>query len=802
MNKLKHLFLALLLVLTAPLQALAQSASQPIGAPLNPSDLGDSAANYLLIPPYAGTKLLNYRNFVVSSPLSLTDGGPQNSATLSVGSVLGYFHSTGATTQQSAVNAILGFSGLTSGDTIYFNGTNWVRLPKGSDGQTLTLASGLPTWSSASISAPATAQYILGTANGSLTNGMVLTGGDGIDVTNVVGTSSTVDVDSTVIRTTGAQTLAGPKTLSGGPIISAAHTDGLKLAGASFTNTLKTADVAANRVSTIPDVGADASFVMTEGAQTIAGVKTLSAAPVLSTGTLTAGANLQTFPSSAQTLVGRTSSDTLTNKELSNPTFTSAGNFTLNQTSGNYVFTWTNPAAGRAYRFTDVNGSADVAMKDANAYTAGGVAYGDGNLLKHSAAGTSGQALLSGGTGAPSFGTLGAGSGGTGQTTYTKGDLLTTPGGTTINKLGVGTDGQVLTADSASTNGVKWAAAGGSSPTLSLTGLSFMTSGAGTLTGSATAGDTIYASTSNTWSKLTKGNDGNIYGLSSGIPAWVADAAQTNGGRLTLTSGTPVTTSDVTAAGTLYWEPYKSDRIALWTGSAYQVVNVGSNKSLSLTLTSGSCYDIFGYLSGGTLALESLVWTNTTTRATAVVRDSTGVLSKSGDRTRRYLGTIYATATNQTEDSFARRCVFNADNRIARPMRARDTTNTWTYSTTSYRNFNNSTTDGTGQCTFVIGVADALLTARADLMATTGSYDYIFVGVGIDGTTNNAHVIVPAYYSVFVGAGRGHAIYSDFPAVGKHTVAPLEKSTGTTATIFGDNGSTDYQSGLQATFEG
>jgi hypothetical protein len=47
--------------------------------------------------------------------------------------------------------------------------------------------------------------------------------------------------------------------------------------------------------------------------------------------------------------------------------------------------------------------------------------------------------------------------GGTGQTTYTKGDLIVTPGSTTLNKLGVGTNGQMLTADAASANGVKWA---------------------------------------------------------------------------------------------------------------------------------------------------------------------------------------------------------------------------------------------------------------------------------------------------------------------------------------------------------
>ena len=46
--------------------------------------------------------------------------------------------------------------------------------------------------------------------------------------------------------------------------------------------------------------------------------------------------------------------------------------------------------------------------------------------------------------------------GGTGQAAYTKGDLLATPGGAALNRLPVGTDGQALIADSASTNGVKW----------------------------------------------------------------------------------------------------------------------------------------------------------------------------------------------------------------------------------------------------------------------------------------------------------------------------------------------------------
>ncbi len=47
--------------------------------------------------------------------------------------------------------------------------------------------------------------------------------------------------------------------------------------------------------------------------------------------------------------------------------------------------------------------------------------------------------------------------GGTGQASYTKGDILTAPGGAVLNRLPVGSDGQALTADATSTGGVRWA---------------------------------------------------------------------------------------------------------------------------------------------------------------------------------------------------------------------------------------------------------------------------------------------------------------------------------------------------------
>lgn len=90
----------------------------------------------------------------------------------------------------------------------------------------------------------------------------------------------------------------------------------------SVSNTLTLAGTDATTM-TFPTTSA--TIARTDAAQTFTGVQTFSSAPVLSTGTLTSVAALQTFPSTAQTLVGRTSTDTLTNKRITRRTASTAG---------------------------------------------------------------------------------------------------------------------------------------------------------------------------------------------------------------------------------------------------------------------------------------------------------------------------------------------------------------------------------------------------------------------------------------------------------------------------------------------
>ncbi len=81
-----------------------------------------------------------------------------------------------------------------------------------------------------------------------------------------------------------------------------------------------------------------------------------------------------------------------------------------------------------------------------------------------------GQFVLGGGAGTTpttSFSVVTVAKGGTSFSSYTKGDTICPSGSTTLTKLAVGTDAQVLTADAASTCGIKWADASSGSGNVS-----------------------------------------------------------------------------------------------------------------------------------------------------------------------------------------------------------------------------------------------------------------------------------------------------------------------------------------------
>lgn len=295
---------------------------------------------------------------------------------------------------------------------------------------------------------------------------------------------------------------------------------------------------------------------------------------------------------------------------------------------------------------------------------------------------------------------------------------------------------------------------------------------------------------------VAPGSSGNV--LTSNGSAWVSSAP--SGGisgkvqdfRLTLTSGTPVTTSDVTAASTIYCCPYKGNQIALYDGGAWNV-RTSAQFSLALSgLTSGKPYDVLCYDSSGTPTLEFLVWTNDTTRATALAYQD-GVLVKSGDATRRYLGTLYTTGTTTTEDSVANRYLWNYYHRVTRPMVRRESTATWTYSTASWRQANNSTSN---QLNFVQGVAeDEVKFSVIESVESTVTGDNLYIGIGIDSTSSPSSSLIGGTVQIQAGSRR-HGLQcalNTLPAAGRHYAAWLEYGTGAnTQTWYGTSGPVSF----------
>lgn len=77
--------------------------------------------------------------------------------------------------------------------------------------------------------------------------------------------------------------------------------------------------------------------------------------------------------------------------------------------------------------------------------------------------------------------------------------------------------------------------------------------------------------------------------------------------RLSLTSGTPITISDVTAASTIYWTPYRGAKVALFDGTRWKVFAT-SELSLAVPASVFRLFDIFVYDNSGTLTLETANW--------------------------------------------------------------------------------------------------------------------------------------------------------------------------------------------------
>lgn len=265
-------------------------------------------------------------------------------------------------------------------------------------------------------------------------------------------------------------------------------------------------------------------------------------------------------------------------------------------------------------------------------------------------------------------------------------------------------------------------------------------------------------------------------------------------GRCTLTTATPVTTANVTAATTLYYALYGGNQITLYDGSTRWVQMAFTQLSIAVPATTNTMYDVFVDYTAGTPALEVVAWTNDTTRATALATQN-GVYVQTSDTDSLYVCSFRTTGVSgQTEDSYTYRGVWNYYNRVGRPMRRLESTDSWTYTTATIRQANGSTAN---QVAFVVGVAEEGFSAQV-LVASenTGAGPSPAVGIGLDSTTAFATgSLLPPARNLVVSIQMTYAAFLDtIPAEGYHFAAWLEYSTASgTTTWYGDGGNPTFQ---------
>lgn len=280
--------------------------------------------------------------------------------------------------------------------------------------------------------------------------------------------------------------------------------------------------------------------------------------------------------------------------------------------------------------------------------------------------------------------------------------------------------------------------------------------------------------------------------LASSVASTSTVVTATAGGRLSFSNSLAVTTADQIAQSTIYCMPYAGRDLALWNGTAWVYATIPDTGtpgvSISTVADATKPYDVFGFLNAGAINLEiGPVWSSTVLRATnATIQD--GTLCKSGDKTRRYLGTFMPSGGTPgvsvvSEDSIANRYLWNMYNRVPRRMLAQDTSaSQYAYTTASFRASNANTAAGQGRFNFVIGQADVLVRAQNVNGMSNSTSTNLCGGICLDNTNaNNADVI-------FGQANPTNAlsvsIYQGWPSTGQHFLQRVEFSNATGTTVW------------------
>ena len=373
------------------------------------------------------------------------------------------------------------------------------------------------------------------------------------------------------------------------------------------------------------------------------------------------------------------------------------------------------------------------------------------------------------------------------------------------------------------------------------------------------AGDVLYATAADTVTRLPIGTTDQALSVVAGVPAWKSLAGtgdmtkavydpttinaspfaranhtgtqaiitvvglqtaidkagvQVPNGRLTLTSGTAITTADAAGQTSVYYTPCAGNRIPIYDGTnILEVVfteltlALDSNSGHTNYHQSGKLFDFFVINDAGTIRLGTgPQWTTTgagtSARGTGAattelelylgfwVNKNTMTVrfgSASGNtvsvpaRQATFVGTGCMTANGQIDDSKAKRYLSNAYNKVERTMYYNSPTASYIYTTATLRQVEAS---ANSQLNFIIALPGDVAKAFAaiNFNNSTATQRTVVAGIGLNQTTAITDVIhrVQAY-GTSSSFGLSTATWVGNPGIGLNFLAWLEQGAGADA---------------------
>ncbi len=261
-------------------------------------------------------------------------------------------------------------------------------------------------------------------------------------------------------------------------------------------------------------------------------------------------------------------------------------------------------------------------------------------------------------------------------------------------------------------------------------------------------------------------------------------------GRLTLTSGTPVLTSTVSGATTVYYTPYVGQTCPLWSGTQFYPANIGGELSQATSDTTKSpaavaaskLYDMFVWSDGGTYrCTRGPAWSSDTARGTGAgtteLNRVNGIWVNKNAITNgpaagygTYVGTIASNGSSTIDfilggtsagGTAAVLNIWNAYNRrVASPV-VSDSTASYSYTTASWRSADNS---NTMRISFVVGLQEDAIEATHQNFES-GTSAFVQMGIALDATNTSSGVngdIGASTSAMAVATWSGYALGSHF----------------------------------------